>query len=547
MTMQNLTVTGTASFQYLTVIYETASVIYSSGSNQFGDASNDTQTLYGNVVIPTGSLTITGSSTFKGNQTVSGSLTISGSTNINGTAGTTLLSTNADTLIITGSLITTGSVVFTGSLGVFGDVTATSFTGSFSGSVAGYVPNTATSSFVVNSQTASFATTGSNTFRGNQTITGSVNITGSVTAISFTGSFSGSVVGYVPNSVTGSMLSPYVPNSATGSLIKNTQTGSFVVNSQTASFATTGSNTFIGNQTITGSITQNASTASFGGKVGIGTTTPTYTLDVVGSTEIVTTAYEVGTKLDQYQKIAYQLTPSDTPTYYWQWQQYITTLSGSIGQYKFSNSLVNYLNTSELVGLAEGNKNTIYNSNYGNGGVIGTFTYGINVVMTPLTPTTPDWFAPTKNELQIIWNNRNSLGITSPPSTRFWSSTDADASTAWAIDWPTGNFGTYAKTSSLDVLPIRYNTIYHLPSYLQFDNAGIRVKNISSNNTGYNLQYNTTTGDVTYTTNLTVPVPSAATVDQINLPDGSNVNIRPDELEQSKYVTHNIFNYINFT
>ena len=57
----NLTLNGTASISYLNVSYESASVIYSSGSNQFGDAANDVQTLYGVVVIPTGSLTVTGS------------------------------------------------------------------------------------------------------------------------------------------------------------------------------------------------------------------------------------------------------------------------------------------------------------------------------------------------------------------------------------------------------------------------------------------------------------------------------------------------------
>lgn len=57
---QNLTVLGTASFQYVNVIYETASVIYSSGSNQFGDATNDTQTLIGTTKI-SGSLEVTGS------------------------------------------------------------------------------------------------------------------------------------------------------------------------------------------------------------------------------------------------------------------------------------------------------------------------------------------------------------------------------------------------------------------------------------------------------------------------------------------------------
>ena len=54
----NLTLNGTASITYLNVSYESSSIIYSSGSNQFGDASNDTQTLYGSVIIPTGSVGI---------------------------------------------------------------------------------------------------------------------------------------------------------------------------------------------------------------------------------------------------------------------------------------------------------------------------------------------------------------------------------------------------------------------------------------------------------------------------------------------------------
>jgi hypothetical protein len=73
----------------------------------------------------------------------------------------------------------------------------------------------------------------------------------------------------------------------------------------TGSLTVTGSSTLIGNQTVTGSLTvsgslttlsngltvtgsiaQNASTASFGGVVGIGTTTPAYTLDVNGTTRV---------------------------------------------------------------------------------------------------------------------------------------------------------------------------------------------------------------------------------------------------------------------
>ena len=56
----NVTVNGTASIAFLNVLYESASVIYSSGSNVFGDATDDTQTLNGTVLV-SGSQQITGS------------------------------------------------------------------------------------------------------------------------------------------------------------------------------------------------------------------------------------------------------------------------------------------------------------------------------------------------------------------------------------------------------------------------------------------------------------------------------------------------------
>jgi hypothetical protein len=93
-------------------------------------------------------------------------------------------------------------------------------------SASNYVLNSATSSFVTNSQTSSFTTTSSfNSF------TQSINTaTSSFVTNNQTSSF-------VLNSQTSSMLAPYV------------------LNSRTSSFATTGSNTFNGNQIITGSFT----------------------------------------------------------------------------------------------------------------------------------------------------------------------------------------------------------------------------------------------------------------------------------------------------
>ena len=53
----NVTVLGTASINVLQI----NTTINSTGSNVLGDAINDIQTLYGSVIVPTGSLTVTGS------------------------------------------------------------------------------------------------------------------------------------------------------------------------------------------------------------------------------------------------------------------------------------------------------------------------------------------------------------------------------------------------------------------------------------------------------------------------------------------------------
>ena len=52
---------NTASIEYLSVVYQTSSIVYSSGSNQFGDASVDVQTLWGQVDVKSGPVTVTGS------------------------------------------------------------------------------------------------------------------------------------------------------------------------------------------------------------------------------------------------------------------------------------------------------------------------------------------------------------------------------------------------------------------------------------------------------------------------------------------------------
>ena len=61
----NLILNGTASITYLNVAYESSSIIYSSGSNQFGDATNDVQLLIGTTKV-SGSFEVTGSTNIKG-------------------------------------------------------------------------------------------------------------------------------------------------------------------------------------------------------------------------------------------------------------------------------------------------------------------------------------------------------------------------------------------------------------------------------------------------------------------------------------------------
>ncbi len=67
-----------ASITYLKTIYQTSSIIFTSGSNILGDEAGDTQTLYGTVKLPNGPLSVTGSGTISGNLNVATSFTASG-------------------------------------------------------------------------------------------------------------------------------------------------------------------------------------------------------------------------------------------------------------------------------------------------------------------------------------------------------------------------------------------------------------------------------------------------------------------------------------
>jgi hypothetical protein len=124
----------------------------------------------GNVITSnqTSSFATLGSNSFTGTQTITGSLILSSSSPASVQFGTSFIWTNpTSSLTFTGSMNVTGSVTVNGPIIVSGSGTT--------------ITSNQTGSFINNSQTGSFASTGSNNFTGNQTITGSMTITGSLT------------------------------------------------------------------------------------------------------------------------------------------------------------------------------------------------------------------------------------------------------------------------------------------------------------------------------------------------------------------------------
>ena len=133
----NQTITGnitafSASFTYLQTIFESSSVIYSSGSNIFGDELSDTQTLSGSVKV-------------QGSLTVNGTPVQTSSVDISALNSFTASQETKDTTLQT------------------------------------YTASVDTKFATIGGLTGSFATTGSNSFNGNQIITGSVYISSSAT------------------------------------------------------------------------------------------------------------------------------------------------------------------------------------------------------------------------------------------------------------------------------------------------------------------------------------------------------------------------------
>ncbi len=216
----NQTITGnisafSASFTYLQTIFESSSIIYSSGSNQFGDELTDVQTLSGSVKVQ-GSLTVNGTPVLTSSVDISGLVTTASfnsytqsnnqrvsSLEVN-SASVNVSITNINSTTASLNTSVTALNTFTASQSTASLVTSIDNLNTFSASALVSISNinSTTASLLVetqnlelfsasalisisnlnqssasqqvsidnlNQKTGSYATTGSNTFRGNET------------------------------------------------------------------------------------------------------------------------------------------------------------------------------------------------------------------------------------------------------------------------------------------------------------------------------------------------------------------------------------------
>jgi len=277
----DINVTGTLTAYAVKAIFETSSVIYSSGSNQFGDALDDTQTLIGRTNI-SGSLSVTGSSiAFRGEVSASyiSTSVLQGlgivsdfSSSVASQFFTNTQLVNSFTQSITDLNVFTQSAaisldnlqIFTASAAI-SITNLNSFTASISGtnqftaSINSYTASNNTKWSTLQPLTASF----SSSIGQLNAFTSSQN-TKNTTLAQFTGSVMTTTASL--NSYTASNDTKWTTlqsltasfSSSIGQL--NSVTASLI--SKTGSYATTGSNSFTGSQTITGSVYGNSITLS---------------------------------------------------------------------------------------------------------------------------------------------------------------------------------------------------------------------------------------------------------------------------------------------
>ena len=292
-----------ASFTYVQTTYETSSVIYSSGSNIFGDELTDTQTLSGSVKVQ-GSLTVNGIPVQTSSVDIS---SLNAFTASQETKNTTLENVTSSLQQFTQSAdsrldnleAATSSYAISSSVAAV-DAAQQSQINSLIAATGSYltasVPLDSLNAFTASQEllNTTFATTASNTFTGIQTINSALQLgDGFITPVNIYANALTSGQLYIGSdlqilgTLTASLQEGYALVGDASNRTTLVATSSFGGTINTGSFATTGSNTFVGNQTISGSLFQS------GSLIQNGISEISGTINITGSTTIKgTTRFE---------------------------------------------------------------------------------------------------------------------------------------------------------------------------------------------------------------------------------------------------------------